>query len=634
MLSARTVQWHPQRLLLAAASGNVADADPLHNEYTVSLIKTESFADPPRVLGRTRGLTGLGWAPDGTRLAVSEDAGVSVYDLADGSRIGPEPLPACVTGPLWSSDGEFVVVGDDLRTVTVLRSRDLAMERDMHVGVDALAVSLEWDAGMLAAGNILGDYSVRVLDVALGREIAVLEGHTDTVVSLAFSNNARYLASGSSDNTVRIWRCRDWEPVLVLQRDRFSPTGGIAFHPSRSILAVKDGVHVDVFDIDYELLDGADRGTASRRYANAKVVLLGDTGVGKSALSLALRGEGYEPLDSTHGRQVWPFHREEVDDPAGGIQLREIMLWDLAGSPGYRMIQQLSLRQVAVALIVFDARHEVEPFRGVQYWNRALAQATRHDEPAVPRQTFLVAARVDRFGTPAISERIAQIREAWKLDDYFETSAKDELNIQELRNAILNGIDWERQSIVSSNELFEDIRGFILEERKQLRTLSTVRDLLHSFRRYRSERDVDDALRAAFVTCIGQLENQGLVGLFTFGDDFLRGLRLPGEPGRSRTDRAVSAAVRPARSCGRHRRCSHRRGLPRVVRPARQRRRHRREHRDARDDRSTCRAPRTRRADDRCLRSATCRGCARSALRCGSRPHAGRSTETDDPREP
>ena len=84
-------------------------------------------------------------------------------------------------------------------------------------------------------------------------------------------------------------------------------------------------------------------------YRNAKVVLLGDTGVGKSGLRLALTGEPYKPTDSTCGRRVWTLETIEKDLD-GRRETRETLLWDMAGQPGYRLIHQLHLDEVAVAL--------------------------------------------------------------------------------------------------------------------------------------------------------------------------------------------------------------------------------------------------------------------------------------------
>jgi len=46
---------------------------------------------------------------------------------------------------------------------------------------------------------------VTLWDVATGTEIGVLKGHGKGVTQVAFSRDGRWLASGSSDNTIRIW---------------------------------------------------------------------------------------------------------------------------------------------------------------------------------------------------------------------------------------------------------------------------------------------------------------------------------------------------------------------------------------------------------------------------------------------
>src|SRR5204863_8674765 len=143
------------------------------------------------------------------------------------------------------------------------------------------------------------------------------------------------------------------------------------------------------------------------QYTNAKIVLVGDTSVGKSGLSLVLSGQEYEPTGSTHGRKVWMMESKEAVLRDGRKELREALLWDLAGQPGYRIIHQLHLDEVAVALVVFDARSETDPLSGVRHWERALRLAhTRGGSRSVPMKKFLVSARTDRGAVSVSKARI------------------------------------------------------------------------------------------------------------------------------------------------------------------------------------------------------------------------------------
>jgi GTPase SAR1 family protein len=89
--------------------------------------------------------------------------------------------------------------------------------------------------------------------------------------------------------------------------------------------------------------------------------------VGKTGLSLVLTNQPFEATDSTPGRRVWTLDSRDVEVVGKVTQTRETLLWDLAGQPGYRVIHQLHLNEVAVALVVFDARSETDPLAGVRH---------------------------------------------------------------------------------------------------------------------------------------------------------------------------------------------------------------------------------------------------------------------------
>src|SRR5215467_396485 len=220
--------------------------------------------------------------------------------------------------------------------------------------------------------------------------------------------------------------CVSVRPRSILDRN------GLDFHPYEPLLLTTDRYGVDCCRLDLDLLRGVAAQADARRYVNAKVVLVGDTGVGKSGLGLVLSGQPYGPTDSTHGRNVWTFDAREIEWQDGRHENREVLLWDLAGQPGYRLVHQLHLNEVAVALVVFDARSETEPFSGVKHWVRALAQARRVEGTAAPLRMFLVAARADRGGVGVSRERLQATVRDLGFDGFFETSALEGLRIADL----------------------------------------------------------------------------------------------------------------------------------------------------------------------------------------------------------
>src|SRR2546423_93079 len=65
------------------------------------------------------------------------------------------------------------------------------------------SVAFSPDGRMVASGS--RDQTVKLWDVARGKDAATLEGHTDRVKSVRFSPDGKALASGGWDRTVKLW---------------------------------------------------------------------------------------------------------------------------------------------------------------------------------------------------------------------------------------------------------------------------------------------------------------------------------------------------------------------------------------------------------------------------------------------
>jgi WD40 repeat protein len=74
------------------------------------------------------------------------------------------------------------------------------------------------------------DYTIRVWEATTGKEIARMT-HDSNVRAVTFSPDGNYIASGSSDNTVRVWDWRETtgkEITRMLHNDRLN---SVAFSP-------------------------------------------------------------------------------------------------------------------------------------------------------------------------------------------------------------------------------------------------------------------------------------------------------------------------------------------------------------------------------------------------------------------
>jgi WD40 repeat protein len=465
----------------------------------------------------------MAWSPDGKLVAaggIGDNWSIIIGHVKTQKSQVLEGHTGQVNSVAWSPNGKILASVSHDTTIRLWDKETLELKKIL-TGHSADVHSVNWapDGKMLATASL--DNTIRLWNSQTGQTIFILEGHTASVNCVEFSSDGKFLASKSSDGTVRLWRCDTWETVTILSEETFkSLPFGLAFHPTLPILATlgEADIAIRVWKLDEQALLNQSPANPSDLYRNAKVVLVGESGVGKSGLSLVLTNKQFRPTESTHGRYVWTFDQKESYLSDNRKELREILLWDLAGQPGYRLIHQLYLNELAVALIVCDARSEIDPFAGVYYWNRALKQAEKLQGDSAPKlKKFLVTARADRGSVSVSKARIDELVEKLGFDGHFETSAKEGWNIKELAQAICEAVVWEQLPQVISTELFQKIKVFLIQEKQEQRLLSGVDDLYRSF--VQTSDDPESLIvREEFETCILLIESRDLIRRLSFGN--------------------------------------------------------------------------------------------------------------------
>jgi small GTP-binding protein len=454
----------------------------------------------------------LSWSPSGEELTVSVQGARDPYP-----EVGPD-IQIEYTGSISIKKGIVHRVDDRKAHSLEVRSPD---EYRLAVGpqVKILIPSknrTEWDFsnvgsidgfawhpnGEMLAGH--GSKTIYVWDIKNGTLQSTLEGHTAYIQHLSFSSDGRLLVSGS-ENELRLWNTDTWESTSI--DNLASLIGHPVFHPSLRLIASSDKDSVmRIWDFNPMKLMGNRASQKSIQYTTAKLVIVGDSGVGKTGLGWRLAHNEFKEHSSTHGQQFWvaPILSTRRED---GTEC-EAVVWDLAGQHVYRSIHSIFLDNVDTSIILFDPTNRQDPLKGAQFWLEQLRG--NHQLPP----SVLVGARVDR-GAPVLSqEELNQFCQKYGVSGgYIGTSAKTGEGIDGLIEIVREQIPWEKKITTITTTTFKKIKEFILSlkekpDRKgvlvkpaELRTMLEATDPKWSF--------TDDEM----MTAVGHLANHGYVNL-------------------------------------------------------------------------------------------------------------------------
>jgi len=515
----RFLAWSPDGAFLASGSddGTVL----LWNPRDGSLLHTLS--------AHTGSVLSLAWSPDGALLAsCSADFNVCLWNPGNGSLLHTlQAHSDWVQSLAWSPDGALLASCSDDGSVRLWNPQAGFLVRILQAHTEDPAQFLAWSPDGALLASCSANSTIRLWDPRSGSLLHSLQAHSSQVQSLAWSPDGSLLASCSVNfhtrNTeVCIWQTDNWESIAMLNSLRGFAT--ITWHPHLPLFATsgqQEG-EIIIWQLDPPRLLGKSSSQEIVQeivhYTNAKVVLVGDSGVGKSGLALVLTEQLFIPTESTHGRHIWSLDQHEVQQENQPREKQEILLWDLAGQQDYRLIHQLHLHEATVALIVFDAARNTDPFAGIRHWQRALRQAQQaRGSSALPLKIFLVAARRDRGGSSVSRERVNVLVQELGCAGYIETSAKLGHGIDELGEAIRSAIDWSRLPKVTSTKLLYSMKEFMLAEQQAGRLLRSIDDLYESFLHTDDAPPSDENLRQQFEAALGRIEAQGYIRTLGFG---------------------------------------------------------------------------------------------------------------------
>jgi len=463
--------------------------------------------------------------PDNQRvLSCSFDSTLKLWDINSWKNIktfdGHKDRVLCVA---ITSDGKYAISSSNDNTVKYWNLETGICLKTLKGHADEVnSVQFTSDGRYAVSGS--DDQTVKLWELKTGNCIGTYEGHEHDIDSIAVSPDGTLIAStGCNDFTLRLWDMKSGLCVQQIREKAYTRFISLAFTPDGSRLVAGTAGYPESPIFIYRLtgIKPAITPEITRRYINAKVVLLGESGVGKSGLAHRLIEDKFVQTHSTHGMNVC---RLDLPVETHASLEREALLWDLAGQEDYRLIHQLFLEETALALLLINPQKE-DPFAEAADWLKALRSAVCFKSQNREAVKLLISARIDVGNIRISRQKIERFLSEHGFSDYLETSAKrgdncsDSLNNGQpsaLKQLIARHIRWDTLPWTATPRLLNELKNAVMrmKETGNVRLLRFP-ELVQRLEQALPEHNFDESDARTAVTL---LANHGLVMPFKFGD--------------------------------------------------------------------------------------------------------------------
>ena len=205
----------------------------------VTTANAQQYVHTDTLTGHTITVKGIAFKDNGTLISGSSDNTLRAWNVTTGNQRWSKDVGNIIFAvALPSHDPHFIAYsGQDNHDIRMRYSEygDYRGKVSGHTG-SVYSLAFKPNSYLLASGS--ADDTVRIWDVGNSnrRHVRTLRGHTDRVWSVAWSPDGRTLASASHDGTVRLWNPDNGINFAVL-RGHTNAVYCVAWHPDGRILA-------------------------------------------------------------------------------------------------------------------------------------------------------------------------------------------------------------------------------------------------------------------------------------------------------------------------------------------------------------------------------------------------------------
>ncbi len=212
----RTLTGHSYSVSSVAISPDAQTLASGSSDKTIKIWNLSSGQEIRTLTGHSRRVRSVAISPDGQTIASgSDDKTIKIWNLFTGQEIRTlTGHSKTVFSVAISPDGQTIASGS-YKTIKIwnLSSGQEIRTLTGHFKT-VFSVAISPDGQTIASGS--DDKTIKIWNLFTGQEICTLTGHSDSVRSVAISPDGQTIASSSDDKTIKIWNLSSEQEIRTL----------------------------------------------------------------------------------------------------------------------------------------------------------------------------------------------------------------------------------------------------------------------------------------------------------------------------------------------------------------------------------------------------------------------------------
>ena len=444
-------------------------------------------------VGHVEAILSIAWSPDGTTVVTGTEMGT--IGIWKPFSIEDRNLPNLKEGTLnaWFADsgmhGTFAADGHILYRLSSVLSRESIYANDDEIN----SVAWSEDSNILASGGRLGYLCLwnveneEILKDIDGKKKILNLG--EEIFDVKFGYNGKILFVQTM-NFLRIITTETLSEICTHKNDAWFDLNDPIIHSSLAVdsannrlatISPKDKSKIIIYEVDYKALFAkiSDKWCSYRAVA---ISLFGLPKSGRTSLSRALTGIGFEPKNIEDAFHVYTLSLNKDIHENGDEEKRDIFFWDLPSRSENELVHDIHAEIYTISLITLRPlpnTRATDP-ENLKLWVSILQHYSVVSQ--LKNSNFItIITHSDELLEKPSSTDTKFIADKLNLNSIYFVSNETNYGIPELIREIYKFIDWQKTIYFPFFDFLKNFQQVIIHLRDENRYLVSIPELYNEF---------------------------------------------------------------------------------------------------------------------------------------------------------